>query len=275
DVYKRQAFDESPYSRPVIGYASNIPYLDIYETENFFRTYYTPDNMVIGIVGDIDFEKTEELVKKYFLPLKAQKTKRKKHRVLEQFHKGEKRFQFEYPGGSILMLGFHKPTLPTKEDVAFNIIDSILTQGIGSRLYQAAVLKEQLCSQVSAWTTYPGERFSNLFTIIAYLNSDAKPEKLEEVIWKELDRLKNGDFTEEEIERAKNKITADFLRQIDSNSVLADNLTYYELLLGNWEEIFLGYDRLNSITKQDVMQVSQKYFQKSNSVFGLLIGQKQ
>ncbi|MCB1176599.1 MAG: insulinase family protein, partial [Leptospiraceae bacterium] len=49
------AFDESPYGRPVIGYESNIPFLDIYETENFFKTYYSPNNMVIAIVGDLDF----------------------------------------------------------------------------------------------------------------------------------------------------------------------------------------------------------------------------
>jgi predicted Zn-dependent peptidase len=264
------AFEQSPYGRPVIGYESNIPFLDIYDTEEFFRNYYTPDNMVIAIVGDLDFEETESMIKKYFSDLKPSKKKREQQRVKERLNIGERRIQFEYPGGSIFMMGFHKPPFPTQDDVVFSLIDTILTQGAESRLYQSLVLKEQLCSQVSAWSSDPGERYSNLFNIFAYLNSDTNPEKLEEVIWAELERLKKGEISDEEVFKAKNKITGDFLRQVDSNASLADGLTYYELLTNNWEDLFLSYDRLNSVTKEDIQKVSQKYFQKSNSIIGFL-----
>ncbi len=264
------AFEQSPYGRPVIGYESNIPYLDIYETEEFFRTHYTPDNMVIAIVGDLDFENTETIIKKYFSDLKPSKGKRKLQKVKERFGIGERKIQFQYTGGSIFMLGFHKPPFPTQEDIIFSLIDSILTQGAESRLYKTLILKEQVCSQVSAWSSDPGERYSNLFTIFAYLNSDASPEKLEELIWEELEKLKKAEVSLEEISRAKNKITADFLRSVNNNASLADGLSYYELLTGNWEDMFLSYDRLNQITKEDIQKVAKKYFQKSNSVIGFL-----
>ena len=264
------AFEQSPYGRPVIGYESNIPYLDIYETEEFFRTHYTPDNMVIAIVGDLDFENTETIIKKYFSDLKPSKTKRKLQKVKERFGIGERKIQFQYTGGSIFMLGFHKPSFPTQEDIIFSLIDSILTQGAESRLYKTLILKEQVCSQVSAWSSDPGERYSNLFTIFAYLNSDASPEKLEELIWEELEKLKKAEVSLEEMSSAKNKITADFLRSVNNNASLADGLSYYELLTGNWEDMFLSYDRLNQITKEDIQKVAKKYFQKSNSVIGFL-----
>lgn len=264
------AFEQSPYGRPVIGYESNIPFLDIYDTEEFFRTHYTPDNMVIAIVGDLDFDKTEAIVKQYFSDLKPAREKRELQRVKERFGVGERRIHFEYPGGSIFMMGFHKPSFPTKEDTVFSLIDTILTQGAESRLYKALVIKEQLCSQVSAWSSDPGERYSNLFNVFAYLNSDASHEKMEAVIWEELEKLKKGEISLEEINKAKSKITADFLRGVDSNASFADGLTYYELLTGNWEDMFLSYDRLNAVTKEDIQKVAIKYFQKNNSIIGFL-----
>jgi predicted Zn-dependent peptidase len=264
------AFDESPYGRPVIGYESNIPFLDIFETENFFKTYYTPDNMVIAIVGDLDFADTETMIRKYFGDLKPSKQKKSLIRVSEKFNKGEKRLSFEYPGGSILMMGFHKPAYPNPDDVVFSLIDSILTEGAESRLYKSVVIQEKVSTGISAWSSDPGERFSNLFTIFTQMNSDTDPAKLESIIWKELEKLKQGDVTDEEIQFAKNKLTAGFLREVDNNASLADGLTYYELIAGNWEHMFKSYDKLNSIQKEDIQRVAKKYFVKENTIVGFL-----
>ncbi|MDX1958675.1 MAG: pitrilysin family protein [Leptospiraceae bacterium] len=263
------AFDRSAYGRPVIGYESNIPFLDIYETENFFKEHYTPDNMVIAIVGDLEFEATEKIIEKYFGFLKPS-NKKKEQRITEKSFLGEKRISFKHPGGSILMMGFHKPNYPHKDSIVFDLIDSILTRGASSRLYKEALQKEKLVSSISAWSSDPGERHSNLFTIFANLNSDASPEKLEEVIWKEIDKLKKGEFSEEEISRAKNNSTADFLREIDSNANLADGLTFYELLTNNWEDMFITYEKFNSVTKEDIQRIANKYFVKENSNIGFL-----
>ena len=264
------AFSKSPYHRPVIGYESNIPFLDIYETEEFFKTYYTPDNMVIGIVGDLDYEETEKMIRKYFGSLQPSKKMRKELRIQEKFNSGERKIYFKYPGGSIYMMGFNKPSYPHPDSNVFDVIDYLLTRGVESRLYKSLVINEKLSTQVSAWTSDPGERFSNLFTIFAYLNSDADPSKLENIIWEELEKIKKGEFTQEELSRAKNKATSDFLREVDSNSSLAEGLTYYEILTNNWEDMFKSYDKFNSVTIEDIKKVSSKYFVRENMTIGHL-----
>lgn len=264
------AFGEHAYGQPVVGYESNIPFLDIYETENFFKKYYTPDNMVIAIVGDLDFEKTEAMIRKYFSDLKPSKEKKLGTRVREKFNTGEKRISFQYPGGSILVMGWHKPSYPHRDSSILDIIDAILTQGTSSRLYRRLALKERLVTSVDAYSSDPGERYSNLFSVYTQLNSDADPVKVEAIIWEEINRIKTESVSKEELQRIKNKMTADFLRDIDNNGNLADNLSYYELLTGTWEDLFLSYDKLNDITEEDIKKAANKYFVRENLTIGHL-----
>ncbi|HMV43628.1 MAG TPA: pitrilysin family protein [Leptospiraceae bacterium] len=264
------AFGEHAYGQPVIGYESNIPFLDIYETENFFKKYYTPDNMVIAIVGDLDFDKTEAMIKKYFSDLKPSSEKKLGTRVREKMNTGEKRISFAYPGGSILVMGWHKPAYPNRDSSVLDLVDAILTQGTSSRLYRRLALKERLVTSVDAYASDPGDRYSNLFSIYTQLNSDADPNKVESIIWEEIEKLKKEPVSKEELQRIKNKMTADFLRDIDNNGSLADNLSYYELLTGTWEDLFLSYDKLNNITEEDIQKVVSKYFVKENLTVGHL-----
>ena len=274
EKYLALAFGEHAYGQPVIGYESNIPFLDIYETENFFKKHYTPDNMVIAIVGDLDFDKTESMIRKYFSDLQPSKEKKLGTRVKEKFNTGEKRVSFKYPGGSIYIMGWRKPAYPHPDNSVFDVIDSILTQGTSSRLYKRLVLKDKLVSSVDAWGSDPGERYSNLFSVYSQLNSDADPAKVESIIWEEIEKLKTENVSKEELQRIKNKMTADFLREIDSNGTLADSLSYYELLTDNWEDLFLSYDKLNNITEADIKRVAAKYFIKENLTIGHLDARK-
>jgi predicted Zn-dependent peptidase len=132
------------------------------------------------------------------------------------------------------------------------------------------VLKERLVSSVEAWGSDPGERYANLLSIYSQLNSDTDPAKVESIIWEEIEKLKTEKVSSEELQRIKNKMTADFLREIDNNGNLADNLSYYELLTGNWEDLFLSYDKLNGVTEEDIKRVTAKYFVKENLTIGHL-----
>ena len=283
EKYLALAFGEHAYGQPVIGYESNIPFLDVYETGDFFKKHYTPDNMVIAIVGDLDFDKTESMIQKYFSDLKPSSDKKLGTRVKEKyfwiilsvlskskFNTGEKKVSFQYPGGSIYIMGWHKPAYPHPDSSVFDVIDSILTQGTSSRLYKRLVLNDKLVSSVDVWSSDPGERYSNLFSVYSQLNSDADPAKVESIIWEEIEKLKTESVSSEELQKIKNKMTSDFLREIDSNGTLADSLSYYELLTGNWEDLFLSYDKLNNITEADIKRVAAKYFVKENLTIGHL-----
>lgn len=264
------AFEQHPYRKPVIGYASNIPFLDVYETKAFFRKYYSPNNMVISIVGDLKFSETETIVKKYFSVLKPSKNL-PEIRTAESFRSGERRVTIKYPSSPVFMMGWNKPTFPHRDNYAFEVLDMLLTGGADSRLFKRVVLQEKLARSVSIWNGDPGERYSNLFSLYARPNSDADIKKLEEVIWQEIDKIKNGKIKQREIDIIKNKLIADFFRGIDNNATLADLLSYYELITGDWANLFKAYHELYNVKPDDIRRVAKKYLIRENVTIGNLI----
>ncbi|MEM7179973.1 MAG: pitrilysin family protein [Spirochaetota bacterium] len=264
------AFEQHPYRMPVIGYAPNIPYLDIYETKKYFRKFYSPNNMVIAIVGDLNFQETEMIVKRYFSGLQPSKDL-PEIRTQENYEWGERRVTVKYPSSPIFMMGWHKPTFPHPDNSAFDVLDLLLTGGASSRLFKRLVLQDKLARTINAWNGDPGERYSNLFTIYTRPNSDADIKKLEAAIWEELERIKKGEIEQKEIDLIKNKLIASFFRGIDNNATLADLLSYYELITGDWANLFKAYENLYHIKPDDIQKVAKKYLIRENVTVGNLV----
>ncbi|MBE7411149.1 MAG: insulinase family protein [Leptospiraceae bacterium] len=264
------AFESHPYRMPIIGYESNIPFLDIDETEKFFRKYYAPNNFVITIVGNQDFQNTEKIIRKYFSHLKP-KPIESYFRIAEKIGNGEKRFEINFPSGPQILMGWHKPTFPHPDNFVFEMIDLILSKGAESRLNKRLIFQEKLAIGADAWNGDPGERYSNLFAILTTINSSVDHKQVEKIIWEEVEKLKTEDVEDEEIHRIKNQLIADFFRGLDNNANLADYLSYYEVVTGNWENLFSAYEKIHSVSKEDIKRVSKKYLTKENSTIGYLI----
>jgi len=263
------AFESHPYGRPIIGYPSVIPFLDLRETAEFFRRYYHAGNLVIAIVGDQDFEKTEGIVRKYFSDLPGG-TKSPLSRLSEIQTRGRKQVEVLYPSGELLLLGWRKPTFPHKDNSVFEILESVLAEGRSSRLYKRLVLESKLASSVQAYNGNPGERYTNLFTISVQPREGSNPEEIERIIWEEFGKIEKQGISDKEIKKIQNNAIAEFFSYMDKNSSLADTLSYYELLAGDWKSFFQMYENMNQITSEDIQRVVQKYLQKDLVTVGIL-----
>lgn len=264
------AFESHPYMRPVIGFPSVIPFLDIGETKDFFKKHYHPGNMVITIVGQQNFSETEQIVRKYFsdIPKGPEKPKIK---TLEIQSRGRKTVEVEYPSGESMMMGWLKPTMPHPDNSAFDVLDGILAGGPTSRLYKALVINERLASGVSSSNGLPGERYSNLFMIFIRNQANADKSKIEAIIWRELEKIEKEGVTQEEIDRVKNDSISDFFRYMDSNSAIADSFGYYELLTGDWKNLFSVYNQMNQVDSSAIQKIVKNYLQKNRVTIGYLV----
>ncbi|EQA45116.1 peptidase M16 inactive domain protein [Leptospira broomii serovar Hurstbridge str. 5399] len=264
------AFEKHPYRMPVIGYESNLPFLDIDKTEDFFRRNYRPGNMAIAIVGDLDFAAAEALVRKYFEDIPdgspAQPIRQK-----ETYDHDTRRVSVRHSSGPMKVMGWLTPAPPHIDRPVLDLIDAILTQGETGRLYKRLVLREKLAQKVSCWTGEPGERYDSLFAIYVTNVRGADPDKIETSILEEIETLKNESVSDEELLKIKNQIVADYIRGLNSNGKLADVLTYYELLAGNWAAIFDDYSQLDRVSSEDIKRVAKKYFVPRNLTVGDLI----
>ncbi len=259
-----------PYRRPVIGWAADMPFLNIDYMKSFFKTYHAPNNTVIAIVGDVSSSQVMDIIRRYFGVVPYQEIP-VKNIAKEPPQMGERRIQYIADSNPQLYIGYHKPTLPSFDDYAFDIIDTILSRGRTSRLFKSLVTEKGIATKADTANGLPGARYPNLFAIFATPRHPFTVKNLEEAIYEELDRLKNKPVDEREIAKAKNQLKADFLRGLSSNSGLASTLSYYEVIAGDYRYITDHIKYIEKITAQDIMTVAKKYLNAENRTVAELV----
>jgi predicted Zn-dependent peptidase len=258
------AFTVHPYRHPVIGWDSDIRNLSLAETRDFLHRYYAPANTVIALVGDIDTEVAIAMVERYFGPIPPG-IPVPPVTAAEPTPRGEKRLHIEFEAEPQLAIAFHKPTLPTRDDYIFDLIDLILANGRTSRLYRALVVEKELATAVGTYGA-PGSRYDNLFVISATPRHPHTTAEVETAIYAELERLGREPVSAEELEQARNRLRVDRLRRLQGNNGLARMLTYYQTVAGDWRYL-VTYDReVATISAEEVMAVARTYFTSGRRV---------
>ncbi len=262
------AFSAHPYRYPTVGWQSDLTVLPLSEVRKFFLRYYVPSNMVGAIVGDIDIEKTKVLLYRTFALIPKGEMPPEVH-TREPKQQGERRVQVRFDAGPSVMIGFHKPTAPHKDDYVFDVIENLLTSGRTSRLYQALV-KARIAQSISA-SSYPGARYPNLFTFAAQPIAPHTTQDIEKVLYRELERLKTQPVTAKELQNVKNELVMQQIKGLRSNEGLASQLTYSQSAIGDWRYFTYHYKEIEKIMPYDVMRVAKAYFVESNRTVGTLI----
>jgi predicted Zn-dependent peptidase len=251
-----------PYRNPIIGWHSDIANLSPQKTRGFLEKYYAPVNTVIALVGDIRAADAAALVGRYFGDI-APGTPAPRVSAVEPVQNGEKRILEVFDAEPRLAIAWHKPTMPDKDDYAFDLIDQILGSGRTSRLYRSLVEEQKLATSVSVYGA-PGSRYPNLFVIEGIPRHPHTVEELESAIYAELDKLKEELVEEEELTKVRNRLLTDQLRQLRSNSGLARLLTSYQSLAGDWRYVANYAVEIDKLSAEDIKQVANRYLTKSN-----------
>ena len=169
------------------------------------------------------------------------------------------------------LMAFHHQHRHAVGQFVFDVIDEVLTEGVTSRLYSTLVRDRHLAASVLSDTNYPGVRAPNLFVIAATPLAPHTTAEVEATIYEELDRLKTEPISAKEFERVLNRLDADLVRSLRSNSGLASQLAFYQTVAGNWRYVVNARDRIAAVTPADVQRVASQYLTKSNRTVGVLI----
>jgi predicted Zn-dependent peptidase len=263
------AFVAHPYRRPVIGWDGDVRFLRAPAAERFFRTWYAPNNTVLTAVGDVDPPAFLALVRAAFGPIPAQPLPADAA-TPEPEQAGERRVTLVSDARPELMIGYHKPTLPTFEDYVFDLIDGLLTTGRTARLYRRLVEEKQVAVAVSSANGLPGGRYPNLFTLMATPRAPHTAAEVEAEIDAELARLAAEPAAPEELARVKNQLRAQLVRELQSNEGLAATLGYYATLAGDWRYLTTHLAKLETITPADVQAVAAKYLRRENRTVAVI-----
>jgi predicted Zn-dependent peptidase len=270
EVFLATAFQAHPYGLPTIGWESDVASLTMAQTRDFFETYYTPQNAVLAVVGDIHPKELIKLLEDSFRKVSGRPVSAF-NITQEPEQTGERRVEVEFEANPQVMIGYHKPPIRTEDADVFGVIDSLLSEGRTSRLYNRLVKEKQLALSVSTGADMPGARYPNLFVITAAPRLPHTTQELEEAIYAELERLKKESVEQRELTKILNRLDASLVRSLSTNSGLAAQLAYYETVAGSWRYLLDERERVAKVTSEDVMRVAKKYFIKSNRTVATLV----
>lgn len=263
------AYSAHPYKNPVIGWPSDIQNTTIKDALGFYETYYAPSNITIGIAGDVDPDEMKRLAELYFGDIPAGEPA-PQLLVEEPEQRGERRFVIEERSQPWLLMGFHGVAENHPDAKALDLLGSILADGRTSRLYRRMVVEEQSALNAGAFSGFPGSKYQSLFLTYVLPNQGVEMADVEKTMLEEIEKIKEGDVSQSELDRVRTNARANLVRGLASNYGLALRLAEAAGKHGDWRTVFTDLDELNEVTLEDIQRVAQVYMVKRNRTVGLI-----
>lgn len=267
-----QTYLSHPYHWPVIGWFADLDAMSLDDLQRHYDTYYSPNNATLIVVGDIKADSLLPTIKHLFEPIPKGPSP-KATLAVEPEQRGERRFLLKREAQvPFVMLGFRVPNYSSDDSYALDILESILSHGKSSRLYQSLVYDQKnslaVGAEYSLMQTDP-----SLFYFYALVNPGAKVDAVEDALYREITRLQNEPPTELELQRAKNQVEAAHVFEQDSNFRHAMLLGQAESIGAGWRRVDQFLERIRAVTTKDIQRVAKHYLTSDNRTVGILIPQ--
>ncbi|TVP54514.1 MAG: insulinase family protein [Gemmatimonadales bacterium] len=255
---------EHAYHHTVIGSMEDIAAATLTDVQDFFRTYYRPNNAVLTLAGDVDTERAVALVERWFGGLPAGDPIPPVPGIEDPGSviggTVRERVHADVPLPRVY-LGARIPAFADPDFYTADLATSILADGRASRLYRRLVRDEGIARDVVsfAFPLLHGRTFM-LSWITGYRGAD--PEELEGALVREIEAL--AEVTEAELERAVALAETQLLRQVERLGSRADLLSMHQLYFGDAERLNSEVDRLRSVTPERVRAFAETHLAADN-----------
>lgn len=259
-----------PYRIPTIGWMSDIESYTKEKMENHIRKYYTPDNALIVMVGNIDPKKALVDIKRYFSSIPRARKPKDEVVTREPQPIGVTSFTVYDNSSPRMDLLFHTPGYPNDDLYKIDIIEGIFS-GKSGRLYKRLVDKENLCINIGAANNF--RLHDGYFEIWADLKTDADPEKVEQIIIDEINKLSVNPPTALEMSRITNQIRMSFVNGLNSLEGLSDRLAWFERLR-SWKDLLTYPEQIAKVKPEEISSIATKYLNPKLMTIGRLLPAK-
>ena len=263
------AYVAHPYQFPIIGWPSDIESWTREDLEDFYRTYYAPNNITMVVVGDVTADEIFELAEDYLEDIPAQDPPADV-RTVEPEQQGERRVVIETDAKTpMLHVAFHAGTAADPETIAMRLLLSILVDGDSSRLHRLFVEEEPLAISIGG---FQYEGFDpGLVYFYATLPPGGDPGLLEQRLFEELARIAEEGVGDAELEKARNIALVDFWRTIATINGKARGLGEAAVFLGSYEKLFDLAQDIEAVSGDELKAVAARVFRRNNATIGLLL----
>lgn len=255
-LYK-EAFREHGYGWPTIGWMDDIAGMTTEDCHAFYRTYYAPNNARLVVVGDVDMGSLLELIQKEYGALPAAEIPVEDVRP-EPPQTEERRVEMMKPTPTQkIAMGYRSPALGDFDHAPLGILNEALFGGRASRAHRKLVQDLEIASDVRGWVG--SFRDPSLWDIALTARGEHTCEELLAAIDAIFDDVRANGVTQAEIDRAKARSELGVLQSLETVSGKAEQIGFYDTVLGDPAAQFERLAQLRRVTLGDVLRVARRY----------------
>jgi len=252
-------FHPHPYGYPIIGSAENLKNPRLSEMRKFFEAYYVASNMGLILSGDFDSSAILPILDRTFSRIPKGEVKSMPPVEIRSFKGREKAvIKVPIPLMKVIAFGFRGVPSNHPDQVALDIAVSILNNSNGTGYLDQLMVNRKLMGAVVGGETFNEAGFIGIVAVPKLVSQSC--HEAEKLVWREVNRLKKGDFNDEMFSSLKQEqIRRHFseLEDIDSRSKVLIRLFSQGKTWADYQNDLIRADRL---TKEDVVKVANNYF---------------
>lgn len=259
DTLMARYFGPHPYAYPIIGSTKNLKNPRLTEMHKFFEDYYVASNMALILSGDFDAQQVMPILEKAFSRIRSGNAPKQEKVMLPPFNGRETmKVKFPIPFIKAMGLGFRGVSANHEDQVALNIAVNLLNNANGTGYLDKLMVEHKLMGALAINESMNEAGILAVAIMPKLLIQSYR--SAEKMVWDEINRVKNGDFSDEMFNSLKleqKRQYASSLENIDSRATVMMNLFSQGK---SWNDYLNEVARIESITKEDVVRVAQKYF---------------
>ncbi|MEP6570689.1 MAG: pitrilysin family protein [Acidobacteriota bacterium] len=265
-LIEQQTFTTHPYKRPTIGSIEDLDAASLENVRAFHETFYRPDNATLVVVGDFEPKQLDAWVAKYLAPIPKPAIPLPRVDVKEPERTAERRITHKAANVPLpaIAITYLAPSEKSPDAEPLQVAATILGQGDSSRLYKSLIYEQQVAQSADAITDFREDAGVFYFNIV--LASEKKPEDVERALLAQLKKIQETPVSAAELNKAKNQLITNELRQRETSNGKALALGESAVLLGDPNRVNTDLARLQAVTAADVQRVMKKYFTATNSL---------
>lgn len=261
----KNLFKKHPYKDPNIGYMKDLDAATLEDVIAYNHKYYVPNNAVLVVAGDINVPDAKKMIEDYFGPIpKGEDVTRsypKEDPILKEVRAKAYDANIQIPAS---VISYRTPGFKERDAYVLDMISTYLSDGRSSKLYKKMVDDQKQALQVGAFNV--GQEDYGMYLVYALPVGETGLETLVTEMEEEIAKVRDRLISERDHQKLLNKFENQFVNSNSSVEGIANSLARNYLLYGDTELINKEIDIFRSITREEIMEVANKYLRPDQRV---------
>ena len=242
EQFQNLMFMANGYHHSTIGYMSDINNISRADCQEYYDENYVGSNIVVAVVGDVDFDEVQKYAKKYFSDIP--KGDPEPVETFEPKQLGEKRMVMKDPSPARVRRRLpHRERQRIRTGRSTRSSPTCWARAAPAACTRAWSRNSKIAVQAVSFPGFPGQKYQTGLLVFAIPVKGKTGYDMEEAIYAEIDKIVAEGITAEELEAVKQRTRANFIRGLRGNGGMASQLAWYQTYTGDWRKLFNEVER--------------------------------